>query len=124
MYVRFPLLDDYGNGTSSSLLVWTTTPWTLPSNQFVAVHPDLEYAYVTDDESGETLILAKDLYSTIAEKSKRSLTEQSTCCGESLVGLRYRPPFDYYYSRSGNDEGTLTSGQTQHLAWRRAFGIL
>ena len=44
VYVRFPLVDDDGKPTDTSLLVWTTTPWTLPSNQFAAVHPDLEYS--------------------------------------------------------------------------------
>ena len=42
-----------GNKTDdTSLLVWTTTPWTLPSNQFAAVHPELEYATVVDSETG------------------------------------------------------------------------
>ncbi|HEY2840477.1 MAG TPA: class I tRNA ligase family protein, partial [Pirellulales bacterium] len=39
VYVKFPLVDDKGHTTDTSLLVWTTTPWTLPSNQFAAVHP-------------------------------------------------------------------------------------
>ena len=38
VYVRFPLIDE----SDTDLLVWTTTPWTLPSNQFAAVHPDLD----------------------------------------------------------------------------------
>ena len=49
VYVLFPLLDDAGKARldETDLLVWTTTPWTLPSNQFAAVHPDLEYAVVS-----------------------------------------------------------------------------
>ena len=46
VYVRFPLLDDDGKKTNTDLLVWTTTPWTLPSNQFAAVKPELDYAVV------------------------------------------------------------------------------
>ena len=50
MYVRFPLVDDRATSREGSadadLLVWTTTPWTLPSNQFAAVKPDLEYSVV------------------------------------------------------------------------------
>ena len=42
VYVRFPLIDE----PDTDLLVWTTTPWTLPSNQFAAVHPELEYSIV------------------------------------------------------------------------------
>src|SRR4051812_17595930 len=45
VYVRFPCLDENANEENGeSLLVWTTTPWTLPSNQFVAVNPTLEYS--------------------------------------------------------------------------------
>jgi isoleucyl-tRNA synthetase len=46
VYVKFPLLDEAGEKTDTSLLVWTTTPWTLPSNQFAAVHPNLDYVEV------------------------------------------------------------------------------
>ena len=53
VYVKFPLLGNDGNPTDTSLLVWTTTPWTLPSNQFAAVHPEIEYAKVVD-EDGES----------------------------------------------------------------------
>ncbi len=52
VYVRFPLLDEAGQPGDTDLLVWTTTPWTLPSNQFAAVHPDLEYSLVRDEELG------------------------------------------------------------------------
>ncbi len=114
VYVRFPLLDRPG----TALLVWTTTPWTLPSNQFAAVHPDLEYATVVDAETGERLVMAAALVDAIAEKAKRELTVQSTCPGSDLVGLRYRPPFDYYYASQGEQQGELAEGGSQHVAWR------
>ena len=44
VYVRFPLVDQ----PNTSLVVWTTTPWTLPSNQFAAVHQGIQYAYCTE----------------------------------------------------------------------------
>ncbi len=46
---------------NTSLLVWTTTPWTLPNNQFAAVHPELDYVTVRDEQSGERLVLAAAL---------------------------------------------------------------
>ena len=53
VYVKFPLVSDERTKElgldGASLLVWTTTPWTLPSNQFAAVHPDLEYAVVIEE---------------------------------------------------------------------------
>ena len=114
VYVRFPLVDR----PDTSLLVWTTTPWTLPSNQFAAVHPELEYATVRDKETGERLIFAAGLVETIAGKVKREYEVESTCRGSELVGLRYRPPFDYYYKTQGDSQGTLKNGSRQHLSWR------
>ncbi len=118
VYVRFPLLDEAGNETDTDLLVWTTTPWTLPSNQFAAVHPELEYAVVRDAELGRKLIIAKELVETIAGKVKRDLTVESTCRGTDLVGRRYLPPFDGYYKTLGNVVGKLADGGEQHVAWR------
>ncbi len=118
VYVRFPLLDDEGKETDTDLLVWTTTPWTLPSNQFAAVHPELKYAVVEDAELGRKLIIAADLVETIAGKVKRELTVVETRQGTELVGKRYVPPFDYYHRPSGNAQGMLANGGRQHLAWR------
>ncbi|MGH7268794.1 MAG: class I tRNA ligase family protein, partial [Polyangiaceae bacterium] len=84
VYVRFPLVEplvdpvgrtsgpsiddepevrptDSSDEPETSLLVWTTTPWTLPSNQFAAVHPELEYSVVSDGEGGQKLIVASAL---------------------------------------------------------------
>jgi isoleucyl-tRNA synthetase len=132
VYVLFPLVEegtgDGGQGTGTkaatsgrgptSLLVWTTTPWTLPSNQFAAVHPDLDYATVVDGETGQRIIMAAALVETIAGKVKRELTVESTCKGKDLIGLRYVPPFDYYYRSLGSKAGKLRSGGTERIAWR------
>lgn len=118
VFVKFPLLDDAGSKTDTSLIVWTTTPWTLPSNQFAAVHPQLQYATVVDNESGEKYILAADLVEAVAAKAKREFTVEGTQLGEDLLGRRYLPPFDYYYKNHGNAEGELKDGGKQHIAWR------
>lgn len=114
VYVKFPLVDQ----PNRSLLVWTTTPWTLPSNMFAAVHPELEYALVRDEESGELLYVASDLIETISNKSKRELTTIETCRGDELIGQCYTPPFDFYYRSLGDATGTLLSGQSEPLYWR------
>ncbi|MCA9550319.1 MAG: isoleucine--tRNA ligase [Myxococcales bacterium] len=90
-YVRFPLV-----GEDAALVVWTTTPWTLPSNMFAAVHAEFEYAYAKDQESGETLVLAKDLVPTLAQKLGRELEITKVVKGSQLIGKRYTPPFDVY----------------------------
>lgn len=118
VYVRFPLLDNTGNLTEISLLVWTTTPWTLPANQFAAVHPDLEYTTVVDEESGQRLIVASALVETLADKAKRTLRVEATCLGSQLVGRRYLPPFDVYYGSEGAQRGKLKEGGSEPVAWR------
>src|SRR6056297_3566101 len=59
--VKLPLLNEAGEPTDTSLLVWTTTPWTLPGNLAAAVHEDFEYVklLVTTEEGKEKVILAK-----------------------------------------------------------------
>src|SRR5688572_3000280 len=68
-YVRFQHISIHNR----ILVVWTTTPWTLPSNQFAAVNPELQYSVVVDKETGEELIVASALVETLAHKLKRPL---------------------------------------------------
>jgi isoleucyl-tRNA synthetase len=82
IYVRFPLLE--GN---ASLLVWTTTPWTLPGNEAVALAPDVTYAWVRLE--GETVILAKPLVEKVLGEDVEIVDEQ---LGRDMVGLRYQGP--------------------------------
>lgn len=113
VYVRFTLVDQ----PDTSLIVWTTTPWTLPSNQFAAVHPDLNYA-LCDDGSGKKIIVAEALVTALAEKTKLTLQVEKTIPGSELVGRRYQPPFDFYSQKLGEAQGTLKGGGKEHLYWR------
>tara|TARA_R110002049_G_scaffold285698_2_gene466814 strand:- start:23167 stop:26583 length:3417 start_codon:yes stop_codon:yes gene_type:complete len=117
VYVLFPLLDHSGN-KRRSLVVWTTTPWTLPSNMFAAVHPDLEYSVVFDEEHDCELVIASALVETIAGKLKRELKHVETISGQSLIGSRYEPPFDQYKKSLGDPTGELIDGGTEHQYWR------
>jgi isoleucyl-tRNA synthetase len=114
VYVRFPLVDR----PETDLAVWTTTPWTLPSNQFAAVRPDLEYSVIALEGEPRKLIVASALMETIAGKVGKSYTVESTVMGAQLVGLRYVPPFDYYYKTQGQKQGRLKSGGSEPIAWR------
>jgi isoleucyl-tRNA synthetase len=66
IYVKFPLQDDLAAelpevaGKNVFVVIWTTTPWTLPANLGIALHPDFEYVAV-DTGAGEVYILARDL---------------------------------------------------------------
>ncbi|MEM7276615.1 MAG: isoleucine--tRNA ligase, partial [Pseudomonadota bacterium] len=86
VFVRFKLAD----GSGSSFLVWTTTPWTLPSNLALAVHNDVDYVFV--DTGDETLILAEALLSAVFGEELPSITK--TVKGSELVGTRYERLFD------------------------------
>ena len=75
---------------NTSLLVWTTTPWTLPGNTAAAVHKDAVYVKVEVNE--ELVILAKDRLSILPGEPR----VVSEFLGKELVGKRYTPPFDYF----------------------------
>ncbi len=87
IYVRFPLLDDGGNEAGESLLVWTTTPWTLPGNVAVAVAPDV--TYVRARVGDETLILAEPLVERVLGEG---VEIAGRFPGSELVGRSYAGP--------------------------------
>ncbi len=85
--VRFTLADV----PDTSFLVWTTTPWTLPSNVALAVGADIDYSYCRSGD--ETLIVAEALREQVLRDHEH--TVEKTVAGRELVGLRYRRLFDY-----------------------------
>jgi isoleucyl-tRNA synthetase len=97
IYVRFPFIDDPGEripelkGLPSAVTIWTTTPWTIPANLAVALHPDFNYvAFRWQDEA---LIAAEDLASHLA--SAMGLEEMDIVArfkGTDLEGLRAKHP--------------------------------
>ena len=80
------------------LLIWTTTPWTLPSNQAVAVNPEMEYVVIasTAEGAGRRLILARARLAAYARELGEHPEILGSYTGEQLVGLRYLPPFPYF----------------------------
>jgi isoleucyl-tRNA synthetase len=77
LFVRFPLKERQGE----SLIVWTTTPWTLPANVAAAVRPDADYALL---ENGDWVAIAR----------YPDLEPERVVRGSELVGLEYEGPFD------------------------------
>ena len=84
LFVRFPLLERPGE----SLVIWTTTPWTLPANVAAAVQPDADYGL---RESGEWVAVARYPDERFTQRLK----------GSELVGWKYRGPFDDLPSAEG-----------------------
>lgn len=74
-------------------VIWTTTPWTLPANQAVSVHPEFDYDLLQTSKG--LLILAHDLaQSTLARYGEENATVLASCKGEALKGLLLQHPFD------------------------------
>ncbi|HDN74266.1 MAG TPA: isoleucine--tRNA ligase [Archaeoglobus sp.] len=91
IYVKFPLK----NMENTYVVIWTTTPWTLPANIAVAVHPSLEYAKIEAVKDGkvEYYILAKELAESVLPKADcNSWRIVETYLGEDLAGLEYEHP--------------------------------
>ncbi len=86
--VRFTLADP--NPRRRELLVWTTTPWTLPANLLVAAKADVEYAVVRSEDGGE-LVLAS---AAVPRYFPGGADVVERLPGRALAGLEYRPPFD------------------------------
>ena len=76
---------------NSYLLVWTTTPWTIPANIAVAVDKNIDYALV-ERENKENIWLAKDAIERVFKKDKVNIIK--TIKGDKLAGLKYEGPFD------------------------------
>ncbi|MCQ4615561.1 isoleucine--tRNA ligase [Corynebacterium sp. CCUG 18816] len=86
----------------AAAIAWTTTPWTLPSNLALAVHPDVEYSLVrvgADGEEvvvGKKLLLATELIGAYAKELGEEREVVATFKGSELEGLEYEPVFDYF----------------------------
>lgn len=93
VYVRFPITSGPLSSLGASLLVWTTTPWTLVSNTAVAVHPDVTYLVVeeTTDDGKEVLVIAEPLLPFL--KGETKILQR--VLGKELERTKYRPPFNY-----------------------------
>ena len=101
VYVRFPITE--GPLVGASLLVWTTTPWTLVTNALVAANPNVDYVLVevtkseTNNETKEKLVLAEALTSKLDGEFK-VLQKMK---GKDLEFTKYKAPFDYVTFEKG-----------------------
>ncbi len=107
IYVKFPLVGQ----EDTYLVIWTTTPWTLPANLGVMVGEDYDYVYLKTSEG--TLIVAKDLLSSFTEKTGVAGDVIKEVKGKDLVELRYKHPF----VNSSDLEGYL-SEETLRNMWK------
>lgn len=117
IHVKFKLED-----RDEHLVIWTTTPWTLPANNAVAVHPELTYARVlatTRDGSQETVLVEETLVEALAHAARYTdTTVLDHVAGAELEGLGYVHPFrdevPYHQERRAEAEYTVLLGE--HVA--------
>lgn len=115
VYVKLPLVDE----PNVSLIAWTTTPWTLPSNVALCVNPNLNYVRVMDNKTHNVYIVEETKINSIFDTPKKKTTGSSSSAssssssspeipyviqsnfkGDTLYGLSYIPPFDYFKEMS------------------------
>jgi isoleucyl-tRNA synthetase len=87
------------------IVIWTTTPWTIPSNQALNAHPEVSYALVKTEKEGKPLLLivARDLAAAALERYKLAGEIVAETVGAKLEGIRFRHPLhaaDPFYDRT------------------------
>ncbi|HEY7365664.1 MAG TPA: isoleucine--tRNA ligase [Methylomirabilota bacterium] len=95
VYVKFPLvsaLPGVSGALSPSLVIWTTTPWTLPANLAIAVHPEEAYV-VLAVEGGALVVAAKRVEELVRVARLRDARTLGTIPGRALAGLEFRHPW-------------------------------
>ncbi|NLL53189.1 MAG: isoleucine--tRNA ligase [Peptococcaceae bacterium] len=92
IFVKFPVKDSKGlfDAENSHVIIWTTTPWTIPANLAICVHPEFTYALVKKDN--ERWLIAKEMLASLGELWGGELEVEKTFEGKELEGLICRHP--------------------------------
>lgn len=134
--IEMPLLEKQEKVTTTLgiehavLLVWTTTPWTLPSNLAVCVHPDLDYVLVQVKEGnkqGKIYIVAASCLADVMKSTgltSEKYTVIRTVKGRVLEGLEYMPPFDFFASRKNIHPRTWTVVVDEYVTSDTGTGLV
>lgn len=104
--------------TDEMVLIWTTTPWTLPSNLAVAVGEDIDYVRVTPTQGelqGQTVILAQARLAAYEKELGENPQVSAPFKGSELVGLGYYPIFDYFEDAKAAAIADGTADQPGHV---------
>ncbi|MGY2893045.1 isoleucine--tRNA ligase [Deinococcus sp. UYEF24] len=122
VYVTFDLTEPekLGLEAGAAFLVWTTTPWTLPYNVGVAIHPDFEYV-AAKDEHGKVLILAKSLLTEVLGENAEVV---KSFRGSELERVSYTPPFTEAYEAEGEGRPVWMSGLDTYVSDSDGTGIV
>lgn len=116
--VSFPVQGE----ANTSLLAWTTTPWTLPSNLALAVGKEIDYVRAKEISSGKIWIMAEALLPTMFKDPAKELEIISNFKGTELVGLTYEPLFDFFADRRA--KGAFKVILADHVTTESGTGIV
>jgi isoleucyl-tRNA synthetase len=122
VFVEFPVANpgafkgkyDLRLNAKVSFLIWTTTPWTLPANMAIAVHPDVKYALVKykRNEDWHVSVIASELVEKVTMDRVADVEVVKTVAGKDLVGEEYRHPFMERTSKVVHAEYVTTTDGT------------
>ncbi len=101
VYVAFPIKGGPKELAGANVLIWTTTPWTLPANRAVAFHPDMDY--VLTEADGKKLLLAQARLEAVSKSLGFTPNVTNSWKGKALDGLTYERPY------GGEGRGVLAS---------------
>jgi isoleucyl-tRNA synthetase len=104
-----------------SILAWTTTPWTLPSNMALAVGRDIDYVRVTLKD-GEQLILAKALVQQVFKKQEDEIASVEVQPVDELLQMRYEPLFAYFADKA--EEGAFRVVAAEFVSTENGTGVV
>ena len=104
-----------------SILAWTTTPWTLPSNMGLAVGRDIDYVRVTIKD-GEQLILAKALVKQVFKKKEAEIASVEVLPVDEILQMRYEPLFAYFADKA--EEGAFRVVAAEFVSTENGTGVV
>ena len=105
-----------------SLLAWTTTPWTLPSNLALAVGRDIDYVHVRELATGREFVLAEALLAKTFKDPAKDLEIISKLKGADLIGWTYEPLFNFFASKKS--ESAFRVIHSDHVTTESGTGIV
>ncbi|WP_034335217.1 isoleucine--tRNA ligase [Deinococcus misasensis] len=122
IYLTFDLKepDALGLPEGSAFLVWTTTPWTIPYNVGVAIHPEFEYV-AAKDEAGKVVILAASLKNKVLGEESEVV---KTFKGSELERIAYSAPYSEAYEAEGEGKPVWFSGLDTYVSDSDGTGIV
>ncbi|MBC7385168.1 MAG: isoleucine--tRNA ligase [Cryobacterium sp.] len=122
--VAFPIKGQ----PNTSLLAWTTTPWTLPSNMALAVHREADYVRIrennpADGKPAQEYILAKALWKNpFGKDAEKNFTITEELKGSALLEMKYEPLFDYFADKE--NDGAFRVIHSDHVTMDSGVGIV